>query len=292
MNMSDAANIIISSLISLAIGIAVTFYFSNRRRLSYMAEERRVLDPIGGTLPPEVQIIFSDRPIEKLSEWRIALWNSGNQTILGNEIIAADPIQMIFQGHEVLKVGEVFTSRPAVTADTEIRDKDIKINFSHLDSRDALALTVYTSPLSKPAGKSRGLMKGSIIGVPRGPRQVDRSDLMGIDDFFLVSIGVAGIAAISGFSMFLFLQNGQQAGLFHVVENVNADFVPQSVVLMWITVVGSFLVALAFAMVTFLAPLVFAQGLRRLPRLVREVLEIPSRMSVRRLANLFPRMGL
>ncbi len=153
----------LSIVLPLLVGIAATYYYSNRRALKCIAFERRVLDPIGKT-HPGVEILFEGEKVDSLSEWTIAIWNAGNQTIQKQDI--AEPIEILFRNSRILKGTAPLSSRTSTKPTLSSSSDTITLSLEYLDKKDAIAFTVYAVP---GHGKRKVSVRGNIRGIPRGP---------------------------------------------------------------------------------------------------------------------------
>ena len=83
--------IFLTALISLLIGIGVSKYYSRRRMIYWKAVRRKIIDPTKGRYPESVQITIGGKAVENLNEWRIAIWNAGNNAVPSNDFLGKDP---------------------------------------------------------------------------------------------------------------------------------------------------------------------------------------------------------
>ena len=158
---------LVGIIVPLIIGIWVARYYSNRRDLSVTYFERRVLFPIGEQYPTELEIVFQGRPVKALSEWSVAIWNSGNQTIQDSDV--ASVISLEFPEGHLLKFTEPVASRETSNPRISSSENAIDIAFDYLDAKDVIAFSVYIEPGSD--GEKLGVVNvsGQIRGIPNGP---------------------------------------------------------------------------------------------------------------------------
>lgn len=165
----DLVGLALSSLMSLGIGVLVSRHFSARKRLSWLARQRKVLDPISGNFPDGVEIIFDGRKVDRLSEWKIGVWNSGNRTIDYRDFLNENGLSFNFSGCEVLKVSPPVQTREILKATVRQTINSIHLNAVVFDVGDAVAFSVYTSsPMEGDPQDVKLTVSGEISGIPKG----------------------------------------------------------------------------------------------------------------------------
>jgi hypothetical protein len=158
-------------IFSALLGALISRHYSNRRALSYLIKERKLLDPVGGQFPADVQVSFAGVSVERLSEWNIFLWNSGNQTIALDDLIDG---HLTFDFKEMKIVGQPAASAAREstkpTAHVTANQDGVAVSFSYLDSGDSIGITAYSN-VSKEKASSPPSVEGNIKGIPRGPKK-------------------------------------------------------------------------------------------------------------------------
>ncbi len=153
------------------VGIIVGFLLYRASRVgSRPVFQVRTMRLIGGreqSLPEEVEIFFKGRSVPRLSKTYVVLWNSGNATLNGEDIVTDDVLRFEFnQNAEVLTVGipkrtrEANKFRAAIDATSR---NNVGYAFDFLDPGDGAVMELlHTDQKYSPK------MKGTIRGVPKG----------------------------------------------------------------------------------------------------------------------------
>lgn len=210
---------ILGIVLSALIGAAVSRYYASRRRLKYLIKERKVLDPVRGRFPHEVEVRFSGEPVYRLSEWKIFLWNSGNQTINRNDVVQG-LLRLQFEGMSLLGTPSATSSRESVAPDAQIINNSniMEISFDYLDRYDCVGITIYTQPLQDWEGPILVNLQGYIRGIPGGPKRLDAKE------FFsnrreawttsIMAVPMFGMTALFGYA---FIAQGNRIGLWNLL---------------------------------------------------------------------------
>jgi hypothetical protein len=156
-------------LISTALAIysvVLTIRMASRQQLSFVTSEGSVLEPTHPSWKDDLKILYKDLEIPRLTAARLGIWNSGNSTIYGNQIVEDDLLRF-----EVDKDARILTfhvssySRRVVKPVTErLGDGSVSVGFDFLDPGDGFVVFVaHTSPLNsiRSAGTVRGLVAGA-----------------------------------------------------------------------------------------------------------------------------------
>src|SRR5438477_8505394 len=87
----------VGSLIGI-VGIvaAITTYFLTRRRklLAYRTRGMRLLGAVEAGLPNEVTVQYRGRNVPRLTRSFLIVWNAGEVTISGREVVGTDPLKI------------------------------------------------------------------------------------------------------------------------------------------------------------------------------------------------------
>jgi hypothetical protein len=99
-------------------GIWATLKHRNRKTASIWYKSSVLLAENKSILPEEVTIQFAGKPISHLKKMNVVLWNAGNVTIDGNDIVLEDPLRIAFKDKfedaiELFKVYLAKQSKPA-----------------------------------------------------------------------------------------------------------------------------------------------------------------------------------
>ncbi|EJM44831.1 hypothetical protein PMI26_01830 [Pseudomonas sp. GM33] len=167
----------VGSLIGLAgfIG-AVVVYFLTRKRtsLSYGYLAQHLLGSSSDALPPQITVQFNGNPIPRLTRTVIVLWNSGENTLLGSDIVQSDRLR--FHGGtdgEVLSISVLKASRVVneftVHKASSHAPNEAVMDFNFLDANDGAVVEIlHTSEERKP------VINGTIRGLPKGLKSFGR----------------------------------------------------------------------------------------------------------------------
>lgn len=130
----------------LIIGAYASYYFSNRRRVSWIYTRRRVLDPVRSKYPEGLDILFEGRKIENLVEWKFAIWNDGNVGIKAEDFLEEPQVAIQFPTEKVLRVADPVRSRDVIAGQIISSGSCVQISAMRvLDKSDWLVFDVYTS---------------------------------------------------------------------------------------------------------------------------------------------------
>lgn len=158
-----------SGLGILGILSAVFFYIRSRRisRLSFQRDEIAIIGGSGAAFPKEVTISFANSPVARVTATRYVIWNSGNTTLSGAQIVQSDPLRLeLKSGGKVLKADILRVSRPVNAAWLKPREAGVSIvdiGFDYLDPNDGFAIEVLHS------GQRSDLnIHGTLRGLPNG----------------------------------------------------------------------------------------------------------------------------
>jgi len=166
----------VGSLIGL-IGIAAaggTYVLSRQRSIiSYRTRGVRLLGHAESKLPDEVNVQYRGKDIPRLTRSVVVLWNDGEKTISGSDIVQEDPIRVdVGVDSSIVACTLLRSTRPVLKASCQQSTQDAQtatISFSFLDSNDGLVVEILHT------GKERyPTVKGTIRGIPQGPRNRGR----------------------------------------------------------------------------------------------------------------------
>ena len=162
------------TIVGLAVGLAGVLYARLTRPHASLACVMRTVRIVGvaeSELPTDAEIRFAGRRIARLSRTSVFMWNEGNQTIAGSQIVERDPLRLAFRREEAIlqaRIGAVSRPVVGVSCATDINTPaEVFLRFDFLDAGDGARVDIlHTSTLSYPA------VLGTIRGLPRGIRLV------------------------------------------------------------------------------------------------------------------------
>lgn len=153
----------------LSIVVALFIYAASKRRaqLAYRVENLRLIDKADSLLPDEVSILFKGVEVPRLTKTTIVLWNRGNTTISGTEIVEHDPLRTIFpEGTEILSANVIRITRDVIrfnVDDCQLPEPNLYYKFGFLDPGDGATVEVIHTATDVPIE-----VEGTVKGMSRG----------------------------------------------------------------------------------------------------------------------------
>lgn len=152
-------------VVGIIIGAILAYSFRSRSRL---AAQTNTLDLVGpnAVLSNEIEFLFRGNNVPKVTLTRVAIWNIGNTTIKGDQIVDSDPLRIIVsEGSSILDTAVLNRTRPANDVSCALRpdsENEIECRFDYLDPGDgALIQLIHT-------GTDKVQVSGSLRGLPKG----------------------------------------------------------------------------------------------------------------------------
>jgi hypothetical protein len=164
--------------VSLIVGIlvaGVTFLWSRKRTsLAYVHLGEHLLGSASDALPSAIVVQYDGISIPRLTKTILIIWNSGENTVSGSDIVDKDPLRLkIGDDGRILSISVLKTSR--TVNDFRIRTasndatNEAPFTFDFLDANDGVAVEVlHTSADRKPS------VNGTMRGLPRGFRNLGK----------------------------------------------------------------------------------------------------------------------
>ncbi len=154
---------------------AIYFYFRSRgvSQLSFQHDGVSLLGASNAAFPEEVEIKFSGEMVNKISAERFVLWNSGNTTIGGSQIVSSDPLCVRLSGDgKLLKTNLIKVSREVNAINVNKKNDNIaEISFDYLDPNDGILFEIIHS-----GNRSELELIGTLRGLPQGLKDLGRAD--------------------------------------------------------------------------------------------------------------------
>ena len=151
----------------LGIVLAVVFYMRSRRKtaLAYQTSHVTLVGGRGPAFPDEVEIRFSGTVVQRVTTTRVVLWNSGNQTVYGQNIVTLDPLRIELSADRTILKTEILREPKKVNGwkVTETSPSHLRLEFDYLEPRDGLVLKVTHS-----GSRCEFRIAGTIQGIPAG----------------------------------------------------------------------------------------------------------------------------
>ena len=155
-------------IVGIIIAIALAFFFASRPKISTQANTLDLVGP-NAVLPHEIEFVFRGKKVPQVTLSKIAIWNSGNTTIKGDQIVDSDPLRILVSEGNVLETKILHRTREVndfSLALDPLTDNQIKCRFDYLDVGDgALIQIIHT-------GTDKVSVIGTLRGIPKGVLQV------------------------------------------------------------------------------------------------------------------------
>jgi len=149
------------------IGITSTIKSRTRASLSYQDHSLQLIEKSKQLLPKNIEILFDGKPVTRLTKTYMTLWNSGNTTLYGNNIVAEDPLRLEFsKDAQILQAPVIKSNRDANKFISTIRANSpniVDFNFDYLDPEDGVVVEILHTDIElhpKIQGTIRGIRKG------------------------------------------------------------------------------------------------------------------------------------
>lgn len=149
--------------------IGIILYRSSRigGRPSCQMKTLRLIGKRDQELPEEVKILYKGEEVPRLSLTHVYFWNSGKESIGGEQMVGDDPLRFAFDGSdEILKAHIAMFSRDvnkfsvAVPPDSK---NEARVAFDFIDPNDGVRIDLLHTSLRrfpKISGTFRGIPKG------------------------------------------------------------------------------------------------------------------------------------
>jgi len=187
------------------IGITSTIKSRTRPSLSYQDHSLQLIEKSKQLLPKNIEILFDGKPVTQLVKTYVTLWNSGNTTLYGSNIVVEDPLRLEFsKDAQILQAPVIKSNRDANKFISTIRANSpniVDFNFDYLDPDDGVVVEILHTdiePRPKIRGTIRGLPKGVNFwgSIPSYSAPKTISKYKAIQRFFNIFYIIAGIIGI------------------------------------------------------------------------------------------------
>jgi len=165
------------SLLGILCLLAAIFFYWRSKRVARLAFQRDTVTLLGSSdaaFPDEVEIKFAGMPISRVTAETIVLWNAGNTTVGGSQIVAADPLRFGLKSGDILKTRVLKVTREVNAISLKLPSegkKTVEIVFDYLDPEDGIAFEILHS------GGRRDLeIHGTLRAMPGGVRDFGRAN--------------------------------------------------------------------------------------------------------------------
>jgi hypothetical protein len=160
----------------LGIWLGYIFYKRSRQvsRLRYLLGDAPIIEPAPTDYGDGLEVRFDGNIVERVTRTSFGLWNDGTTTIVGSDIVEADPLRLELRGNgEMFRVTVEGATRTVNGAWVCLAATDqATLGFDYLDPGDGFRIQVLHS------GELRTIeIKGTVRGIPMGvlPFQTGRA---------------------------------------------------------------------------------------------------------------------
>ncbi|UQV43428.1 hypothetical protein KIV45_15785 [Janthinobacterium lividum] len=154
-------------LIGLAVAIIMYIFTRQRAALKFHCSGKRLLGLSGADLPKDITVNYRGKNIPRLTRSLVILWNSGEKTIHGSDIVLSDPLKIVADSEStvlsatILKVARSANDFRCSTS--AVNPNEVEITFSFLDSNDGAVIELlHTSEDTETK------ILGTVKGIPKG----------------------------------------------------------------------------------------------------------------------------
>jgi hypothetical protein len=123
----------------IGIVLAFVFYFRSlgRIELAFQHDTVHLIGGRGAAFPAEVHVIFAGKPVSHVAMTRVVLWNAGNRTVTGADIVPADPLRLRVSADCIILKQDVIresraVNRLTIEPSSELSN-DLVVTFDFLD---------------------------------------------------------------------------------------------------------------------------------------------------------------
>lgn len=151
-----------------AYGIFAYIRGRKRTRLAYVHLGEHLLGSASDALPPAIVVQYDGISIPRLTKSLLIIWNSGENTVSGTDIVDKDPLRLqIGDDGKILSVTVLKASRAVndvkVSPASDLAPNEVALSFDYLDTKDGVVVEIlHTSSDRKPR------VKGTLRGLPQG----------------------------------------------------------------------------------------------------------------------------
>ena len=157
------------------IAAAVTYLWSRKRTsLGYVHLGEHLLGSASDSLPSSIVVQYDGISIPRLTKSIIIIWNSGENTLSGSDIVSKDPLRFHIGADgrilslSILKASRAVNDFRILTAPGE-DTSEAEFSFDFLDAKDGAVVEIlHTSTDRQPR------IKGTLRGLPKGARSFGR----------------------------------------------------------------------------------------------------------------------
>ncbi|MBU4628269.1 hypothetical protein HRJ41_12270 [Pseudomonas sp. BF61] len=167
----------VGSLIGLLglLSVPVVYLMARKRTsLAFAYAGDHLLGSSSNALPRGISVQYNGNNIPRLTRSVIALWNNGENTLSGSDIVGADPLRFeVGSDGAILSVTLLQLTRPVngvhLATPPAHAPNEAYFGFNFLDKGDGVVIEIlHTSENRQPT------IKGTLKGMPKGPKSFGR----------------------------------------------------------------------------------------------------------------------
>lgn len=161
-------------ILGIVFGLATYLWSRKRTSLSYAYLGEHLLGSKSDSLPEGISVQYQGEDIPRLTRSVIVLWNSGESTVMGSDLVDIDPLRFCVETDgELLSVSLLKASRPVnafkIRHPSAHAPNEAIVEFNYFDSGDGVVVEIlHTSASRQPD------IKGTLRGLPKGLKPVGR----------------------------------------------------------------------------------------------------------------------
>lgn len=188
------------------IGIVLFLVARSRSRIAAQITSLELVG-VNSVLPNEIEFLFRGNKVPKVTLSRVAVWNIGNTTLKGDQIVAGDPLRIVTSEHSEILETTVLGRTRQVNEFSCNRQQDLlneaTCMFDYLDPEDgALIQVIHTgTDKVKVVGTLRGIRKRILVTTLKTDEK-KKAELRAGSRFIMKFIGI--FFFVSGLGLQLF----------------------------------------------------------------------------------------
>ena len=169
---------VLLGLVTFAVSTAIAYLLYKKAlplsRLDYAASDAYALTSADSPFQNQLEIRFEGTVVPRVATTIIGIWNNGNQTIQGSQIVESDKLRIkLFDEGKILRARLQASTRPVLDASIQISgENEAVISFDFLDPGDGFVAYIVHSAAPRSA-----FLIGTVRGVKDGPRRLKKSFL-------------------------------------------------------------------------------------------------------------------
>lgn len=170
-------------VIGVLIGAILAYAFKPRSRLAAQTNTLELVGP-NSVLPNEIEFLFRGDKVSNVTLSRVAIWNTGNTTVRGAQIVESDPLRIaVSNGAHILETTVLRRTREVNDVSCVLRQDTgsaAEFRFDYLDPGDgALVQLIHTGNAEiRVIGSIRGIRAGvRVLTTTRKPKEQELQQL-------------------------------------------------------------------------------------------------------------------